>query len=50
MKHHYHTGIKLRTYGQQEADIIPIVESLTKYVLMITDPNQIGFGNDKAPT
>lgn len=43
-----YTGIKLRTYGQQEADIIPIVESLTKYSVMITDPNQIGFEMDKA--
>ena len=42
------TGIPLRTYGQQEADIIPIVESITKYSVMITDPNQIGYEMDKA--
>ncbi len=42
------TGIPLRTFGQQEADIIPIVESITKYAVMITDPNQIAFELDKA--
>jgi acetolactate synthase I/II/III large subunit len=43
-----YTGIPLRTYGQQEANIIPIVESVTKYAVMITDPEQIGFEMDKA--
>jgi acetolactate synthase I/II/III large subunit len=42
------TGIPLRTYGQQEADIIPIVNSITKYSVMITDPNDIGYEVDKA--
>jgi acetolactate synthase I/II/III large subunit len=42
------TGIPVRTYGQQEADIIPIVESITKYSVMITDPNQIAYELDKA--
>ena len=43
-----YTGIPLRTYGQQEADIIPIVESITKYAVMITDPKHIGYEMDKA--
>ena len=43
-----YTGIPLRTYGQQEADIIPIVESITKYAVMITDPKQIGYEMGKA--
>lgn len=42
------TGIPLRTYGQQEADIIPIVESITKYSVMITDPKQIVYEMGKA--
>jgi acetolactate synthase-1/2/3 large subunit len=29
------TGLKIRTYGQQEADIIPIVSTITKYAAML---------------
>ena len=43
-----YTGIPLRTYGQQEADIIPIVASITKYAVMITDPNTIAYELEKA--
>ena len=43
-----YSGIPLRTFGQQEADIIGIVESLTKYATMITDPKRIAFEMDKA--
>jgi acetolactate synthase I/II/III large subunit len=43
-----YTGIPLRTYGQQETDIISIVESLTKYSTMITDANRIAYEIDKA--
>ena len=43
-----HSGIPLRTYGQQEADIIGIVEPLTKHATMITDPNNIVYEMDKA--
>jgi len=43
-----YTGIPLRTFGQQEADIIPIVESVTKYAVMITDPKQIVYEMEKA--
>lgn len=42
------TGVKIRTYGQQEADIISIVKSITKYSVMIDDPNRIGVEMDKA--
>ena len=38
-----YTKLPIRTYGQQEADIIPIVKSITKYSIMITDPNQIAY-------
>ena len=43
-----YTGLPLRTYGQQEADIIPMVESITKYAVMVTDPEQIAIEVDKA--
>ena len=42
------TGIPIRTYGQQEADIIPIVDSITKHSVMITDPSQIVYEMEKA--
>jgi acetolactate synthase-1/2/3 large subunit len=34
----YFTGHKIRTYGQQEANIIDIVKSVTKYAAMVTNP------------
>jgi len=43
-----YTGIPLRTFGQQEADIISIVDSITKYAVMITDPKQIVYEMEKA--
>ncbi|MFT5337235.1 MAG: acetolactate synthase-1/2/3 large subunit [Luteibaculaceae bacterium] len=43
-----HTGVKVRTYGQQEADIIPMVETMTKYATMIEDPNRIRYELEKA--
>ncbi len=30
-----YTGLKIRTFGQQEADIIPIIKSITKYSAML---------------
>ena len=44
----HYTGIPLRTFGQQEADIIPIVRSITKYAVMITDPRTIAYEVGKA--
>lgn len=43
-----YTGLPIRTYGQQEADIIPMVESITKHAVMITDPKQIVYEMGKA--
>lgn len=43
-----HSGIPLRTFGQQEADIVRIAEPLTKYAVMITDPGRIAYEIDKA--
>jgi acetolactate synthase-1/2/3 large subunit len=42
------TGIKIRTFGQQEADIIPVVQSITKYSIMITNPNRVVYEIEKA--
>ena len=35
------TGLRLRTYGQQEADIVQMVGSITKYAHMLTRPGDI---------
>ena len=42
------SGLKLRQFGVQEADIIPIVESITKYSVMVNDPEKIAYHLDKA--
>ena len=39
---------KLRQFGVQEADIISIIESLTKYAVMINDPQKIAYHLEKA--
>ena len=43
-----YTGLKIRSYGQQEADIIPIVSSITKYSVMLTEPNMVRYEIEKA--
>ncbi|MEL7567165.1 MAG: thiamine pyrophosphate-binding protein [Dehalobacterium sp.] len=43
-----YTKIPLRTFGSQETDIVSIVEPLTKYATMITDPKDIAYELDKA--
>ena len=43
------TGIKkLRQFGVQELDIIPIVESITKYAITVTEPEKIRYELEKA--
>ena len=42
------SGIPIRTYGQQEADIVEIIKSITKYSVMITDPSNIRHELEKA--
>ena len=39
---------KLRQLGDQEVDIVPMVEGITKYAHVITDPSSIRFHLDKA--
>jgi acetolactate synthase I/II/III large subunit len=43
-----YSQIPIRTFGQQEADIIKIVEPLTKYATMITNPQKVAYEMDKA--
>ena len=43
-----YTGIPLRTFGQQETDIIPLANPITKHAVMITDPKQIVYEMEKA--
>lgn len=42
------SGLKLRQVGTQEADIISIVEPITKYAVMVNDPNEIAYHVEKA--
>ena len=42
------TKLKIRTYGQQEANIIEIINPITKYSKMIVDPKKIKYELDKA--
>ena len=42
------TGLKLRSMGVQECDIVPVVTPLTKYAVMITDPQEIRYHLEKA--
>lgn len=43
-----YTGLKIRTYGQQEADIVPIVSSITKYSAMLHKGSDIIAELEKA--
>jgi len=43
-----HTKLPVRTFGQQEADIVSLVASITKYAAMIEDPSRIAYEMDKA--
>lgn len=43
-----YTRMPIRTYGSQEADIVKVVESITKYAVMLEDPYRIAYEMDKA--
>ena len=43
-----YTGVPLRTYGQQEADIVALVSPITKFAHMLTTPQDIVEVMDKA--
>ena len=42
------TGLKLRSRGVQECDIVPVVSSITKYAEMIVDPNMVRYHLEQA--
>jgi acetolactate synthase-1/2/3 large subunit len=41
-------NIPLRQLGDQEVDIVSVVKPLTKYAVMVTNPNEIKYHIDKA--
>jgi acetolactate synthase-1/2/3 large subunit len=43
-----YTGVQIRTYGQQEADIVALVSPITKFAHMLTSPQDIVEVMDKA--
>lgn len=43
-----YTGKNIRTWGSQEANVIPVVKPITKYANIITDSSKIGEEMDKA--
>jgi acetolactate synthase-1/2/3 large subunit len=42
------SGIALRQFGVQEADIVTLVEHITKYSVMVNEPNEIRYHLEKA--
>jgi acetolactate synthase I/II/III large subunit len=42
------TGAKLRQFGTQEVNIVPIVESVCKFVVMVNEPAKIRYYLEKA--
>jgi acetolactate synthase-1/2/3 large subunit len=42
------SGLPLRQFGVQEVDIIAVVEPLTKYAVMVNEPEKIAWHLDKA--
>jgi acetolactate synthase-1/2/3 large subunit len=43
-----YTGLPIRTYGQQEANVIELVKSITKYAVMLKDPQEVVYEIGKA--
>jgi acetolactate synthase I/II/III large subunit len=43
-----YTGLPIRTYGQQEANVVELVKPITKYATMLKDANDIAYVMDKA--
>ena len=44
----YNSSVRLRQFGVQEANIVEIVSSITKYAVMLNDPNDIAYELEKA--
>jgi acetolactate synthase-1/2/3 large subunit len=43
-----YSPLNLRQLGDQESDIISMVKGITKYAVLVTNPNRIGFELEKA--
>lgn len=43
-----YTRLPIRTYGSQEADIISLIEPITKYAVMLTKAEDVAYEVDKA--
>lgn len=43
-----HTGLGIRTFGQQETDIVAMIKSITKYAVMIERPEDVRRELEKA--
>lgn len=43
-----HTGLRIRTYGSQEADIVRIVKPITKYAVMLENAEDVAEEVEKA--
>lgn len=43
-----YTGLPIRTYGQQEANVVELVKPITKYATMLKDANDIAYILDEA--
>ena len=43
-----YTGVPIRSFGSQEADIIEVVKPVTKYAVMLTNPQQVALEMEKA--
>ena len=44
----HYSGMDIRTYGSQEADIVRMVRSITKYAVMLTCAENVAFELEKA--
>lgn len=43
-----YSGISIRTWGQQEADIVSLAEPITKYAVMLSDSGKVVYEVEKA--
>ena len=43
-----YTGVNIRTYGSQEANIVSVVKSITKYAVMLDDERTAAYEIEKA--
>lgn len=43
-----YTGVPLRTWGQQEADIVSVAAPITKYAVMLSDASKVVYETEKA--